>query len=451
MRARVIVRRTTATIADQVVSSASNFLVGVFVARMAGPEEFGAFALALTVWLTVAGVHRALVTDPLLIGGNAGAGSSDARVRSGIAAEVLLGVCGGIVASFIGGALLLAGARPLGEAALALAPWLVFLLVQDYWRWVAFMRGEPARALVNDVVYVTVQIAALSVLASAGYRTSGSAIVAWGLGAACGSLLGLRQFGLRPCLRGGRAYLRQAWPTGRWLLTDFGASYGATQAYLFVVAAVVGPVGLGALRAAQGLMGPTNIVVFGGSSIALPSAVTARDRSGWAGLHRVVLRTSILIGTAIAGCSVLVMALSPQLMGWVYGERFERFSSLLLLVALSYLVGGFGWGAVVGLKAGWSTRSLLRIRLVVSVASLAGVAVLGVGFGLTGVGWAGVLSSACYLVGAWVAYLHARRRGTVEGDVPVGEQSPPPADAARLPAPAAEGRAFGEAGIGAHP
>jgi O-antigen/teichoic acid export membrane protein len=421
-----VTRRVTFTLGDQVVSSMSNFLVGVCVARLAGPRELGAFTLAYVAWLTVVGMHRALVTDPLLIEAGAGDDGHRGRIRGGIAAAVLLGAGGGLVALVLGFVLVQVGARSLGQALLALSPWLVFLLVQDCWRWVAFMRGEPAKALANDVVYLVVQIGTLFLLASLGHRSAGSAIVAWGVGALWGSVMGLWQFGVRPGVVGGRAFLQQAWPLGRWLLTDFAASFGATQAYLFVAALVVGPAGLGVVRAAQGLMGPTNILVMGGSSLALPSAVRARERSGWEGLHRVVVRSSAVIGGATAIYALVVVALSPWLMGWVYGTSFQPYGYLLTLVAIQYLIGGLAWGAIVGLKASRSTRPLPVIRLIVTIVSLTGVVALGSLFDLAGVGWAGITSSWCLVFAAWIAYVRARDRRVSEAELRQDDRPPVP-------------------------
>ena len=43
--------RATTTMVDQCVASASNFVVGIVVARISGPAGLGAFALAYTVWI----------------------------------------------------------------------------------------------------------------------------------------------------------------------------------------------------------------------------------------------------------------------------------------------------------------------------------------------------------------------------------------------------------------
>jgi hypothetical protein len=60
-------RRRVLTMSDQAVSSLSNILAAVLVARaFDSPEPFGAFGLAIVVYQLVLGVNRALVGEPLL-------------------------------------------------------------------------------------------------------------------------------------------------------------------------------------------------------------------------------------------------------------------------------------------------------------------------------------------------------------------------------------------------
>ena len=56
--------RATTTMVDQCVASASNFAVGIVVARISGPAGLGAFALAYAVWILLTMIHRSLITDP---------------------------------------------------------------------------------------------------------------------------------------------------------------------------------------------------------------------------------------------------------------------------------------------------------------------------------------------------------------------------------------------------
>ncbi|MPZ81053.1 MAG: hypothetical protein GEV28_11920, partial [Actinophytocola sp.] len=54
-------------LADQAVSSLTNFVVGVFVARELGVTAFGVFSLAWVTYGVLLNVSRGLATDPLVV------------------------------------------------------------------------------------------------------------------------------------------------------------------------------------------------------------------------------------------------------------------------------------------------------------------------------------------------------------------------------------------------
>ena len=54
-------------VADQTLSSLTNFALTVLVARSLGVTEFGYFAIVLTIYLTSMGLSRAAITSPLSI------------------------------------------------------------------------------------------------------------------------------------------------------------------------------------------------------------------------------------------------------------------------------------------------------------------------------------------------------------------------------------------------
>lgn len=407
--ARTLKGRAGLTLADQAFSSASNFLVGLFVARLAGPRQFGAFALAFAVWLAIAGLHRGLISDPLLISGP-DQGGEKSMLSGGLAAELLLGVSAGALVALIGVLLIASGASTLGVGLVSLAPWLPVLLAQDYWRWVAFKRGQPAKALANDVVYTVIQVAVLLTAAWAGHRSASIALGAWGVGAACGAALGVQQFRVRLALTGGWNYLRQSWPMGRWLAADFATAYGANQAYQFAVAAILGPVGIGALRAALNLMGPTHVLLYASGSLGLPESVKELQRSGPRGLDRVVRLVSIAAAAGVGAYALAVGILGGRLMAWVYGPAFAPFGALVALAALQHVIAATAWGPNLGLKAARQTRSLFAVRVVTSCVSISSVVVLANSFGIVGAAWGAVVTVAANVSAAWFTYLRWRRR-----------------------------------------
>src|SRR5277367_6300504 len=80
--------RATTTMVDQCVASASNFSVGIVVARISGPTGLGAFALAYAGWILLTLIHRSLITDPMVIMGDLRGDERDKVIRRGFAADV---------------------------------------------------------------------------------------------------------------------------------------------------------------------------------------------------------------------------------------------------------------------------------------------------------------------------------------------------------------------------
>ena len=173
----------------------------------------------------------------------------------------------------VGTAFLVVGQHTFGVGLLSVAPWILVLDLQDYWRQIGFMQGTPKKSLMNDLLFNAVQALAFGAVFLAGLHSVFAVVSAWGLGAAVAALYGLRQFSVRPPSRGGAAYLWSRWHTSRWLAGERTASWGASQLYLILAGAMLGPAALGGLKAAQGLVaGPTNVFVNAGGSFGLPEA-----------------------------------------------------------------------------------------------------------------------------------------------------------------------------------
>ncbi|MDO9084687.1 MAG: hypothetical protein Q7U53_00660 [Anaerolineaceae bacterium] len=58
------------SIIDQVLFSGSNFLVNILLARWITPEEYGAFAIAFSIYLFFAGISISLTLEPMMIFGS---------------------------------------------------------------------------------------------------------------------------------------------------------------------------------------------------------------------------------------------------------------------------------------------------------------------------------------------------------------------------------------------
>lgn len=395
-------RRVVLTFADQVVSSASNFITGVAVARVSGAVAFGEYALVLTIWIVVVGTHRRIITEPMIVGSK-DADTEATPIAHGLSSEVLLGLAASAVTA-LGGLVALGLGADIGVMLLALAPWFAPLLVQDYWRAIAYQRRRPDLALVNDVVFAVVQVVAIVALSVLGLRSGGHMLVAWGLGATAGAVLGARWFPARAGWRDGWRLLGRLWPRGRWLFADYATAFVSQQGYLVFAALLLTKVDYGGFRAAFSLLGPTMVILLAAGNIGLPEAVRRASSPDPAELRRYVIQLSFWVSCCVALYGVALAIGARPLLRELYGQEFVRFAPLTILVALEYLVLVFMYGQGIAVRAtGWVSR-LWPARIVIAVSSLVSLVVLERWLGLSGVAWAGVATGAYDSIAVYLVY-----------------------------------------------
>jgi O-antigen/teichoic acid export membrane protein len=390
------------TFADQVVSSTSNFITGVAIARFSGAGEFGEYALVLTVWLIAVGVHRRVITEPIIVvTGDADTGAS--AIAHGVGAEVVLGLGASAITAACGLVGVALGAD-IGLMLLALSPWFVPLLLQDYWRAIAYQRRRPGLALVNDLAFAAAQVAVIALFAWIGWRSGAHMITAWGIGAAVGAGIGFRWFPSRARWIDGCRLLVRLWPQGRWLLADFLTAFASQQGYLVFAALLLSRIEYGGFRAGFSLMGPTVVILLAAGNVGLPEAARRADVGDRTALERYVRQLTTLTLCAVATYGLALAFLARPLLRALYGPPFERFSPLVLLAALQYVIIVSMYGQGIALRATEGMTRLWKARVVVAVASFAALLVLWDRFGLNGVGWAGVATAACEALSIYWIY-----------------------------------------------
>ncbi len=416
-------RRAGVTLIDQGFASVSNFAVGVAVARDAGALGLGGFTFAYAGWLVLSAMHRSLITDPMAIEGDIRNSGTTLGIRRGFAAEVLLGLGAAICFVVIGAVLLLARQHTFGYAMVVLAPWLPFLVVQDYWRWVWFMSRRPGRALVNDAVFNSVQASAFATVFVLHVHSEAALISSWGLGASAGALYGLRQSRVVPTLSGGLSLLRARWSVSKWIAGSSLTNWGASQMYVFVAGAILGPVGLGGLKAAQALVsGPSGVLVQAGGSIGLPEASRAYEERGWRGLSRVTrVITAAGFVSFVAGAMTVVLW-GRALLSHIYGPAFEHLETAAVLFGVAYIFMGFWLGPILFLKATRQTSWLLHVQLFSLAVSIGSMVVLCLAMGVNGAAM-GTIVTYAGTAGAYMCCQHWVRRSHVREEKAVHRSS----------------------------
>ncbi|HEX6568378.1 MAG TPA: hypothetical protein VF015_04410 [Acidimicrobiales bacterium] len=424
MSARVT-RRRALVMADQGISSLSNVVVSIFVARSLSAVGFGAFGAATVAYLLALGATRALIGEPLL----SRYSSADPETRRSLVADLLGAalvtslVCAGVVwvvGVAVGGVA--------GSALLALAVVLPLVMVQDTWRYV-FIIDRPGGAVVVDAVWLAAVCAVLAA-APAGADAAWF-VVAWGatggLGAVAGMIVGRGSLAVPRPVR----WLRRNRDMGVRFLGEFVTGQAVGQVVLAGVGAIAGLSVIGAVRAAQVFYGPLNTIHQGIYLALVPEgARTASARH----LRRLMVGASVAL-VAVAGAWMCVGLVMPDAWGTaLFGETWGEAGGLMLPMGLAMIAGSAATGGFAGVRALGDAAESLRARLRTVgpqlLLPLAGTVVaagqgFAVGFGL------GHAASAAIWWAAFGRALAARRRRASRREQVVAAD---PADASLAPA-----------------
>lgn len=378
--------RVSWTVVDQGLSAASNFLLAVLVARAVDAEAFGAFSVAFLVYSIAVAVNRALIGQPLQITFAAeGPRQFRSAVRSALGATILLGVAGGAVAAVAGS--LMAG--PIGQALVALGVVLPGLMLQDICRLAFFAGARPARATAIDALWTVVLLAGL-LLAPTADAGVWLPILIWGASGLLSAGLGLVLLDSWPRLRGSvRWAVAQRRLTG-YLLAEYLLGQGLAQWGILMVGIWGTAAGVGALRAAQVLLGPLNILGAAAFMFAVPEVARRIGRP--AGLSSSARRRfALAVSGALGGAAALygaVLLLLPTSWGEaLLGATWTGARSVLLPICLLTVAAAAATGPVAVLYGMGRPKITLAVNLVRAPMLIVGLTVAIPLWDATGAAW----------------------------------------------------------------
>ncbi|MFB6889999.1 hypothetical protein ACFCX4_11855 [Kitasatospora sp. NPDC056327] len=377
---RGIAGRLSWGLADQAVSSMTNFAVGVFVARSLGVTAFGVFSLAWLTYGLVLNVARGLATDPLMVRFS---GVPEALWRAAAArasgTALVIGSSLGTVCLLVG---LGVGGR-IGPAFVSLGLALPALLLQDSRRFAFFAAGAGHKAFTNDLVQGVALVPAMVVAARV--DTVAAFLLAWGAAAAVAAGYGFLQSGIRPRVTAARGWLREQRDLGTRYLAENVSLSAAGQLRAYGLGAIAGVGAVGTVRGAELLLGPFLALLMGLSLVTVAEAARVLRRAP----HRLGA-FCLRLGGGQAAAALLwggALLLMPDRLGeLVLGDVWHSASQLIVPATLGVAGAGLGSGAASGLRALAAARRSLRCQLFASACYLGG--------GLGGAALAGTAGSA---------------------------------------------------------
>lgn len=379
-------------LADQAMCSLTNFLLSAYIAHSLGATQFGAFALAYLTYGFANNVSRGVSIEPLLVRFS-GLEWKWRRATGGCTGTALLvGLATGSVALMAG--VLIGGTTGLAFVALGLM--MPGLLLQDSWRYAFFAMGRGHQAFVNDTVWALVEIPLLVAVKTTGHANVFWFIVAWGAGAYVGAVLGMFQARVVPRLVGATRWLISHRDLGpRYMLENAGTN-ASTTVLSYSVSSILGVATVGAMQAANVLMGPFKIIVYGLGMITIPEAAHIL-RTSPRRLPLFCVAVSAGLALAALAWGVVLLVVMPLGVGQlVLGSIWRPAYPLVLPTALAIAGGCASVGPGTGMHALGAARRSLRASLVNSAIIIP--------LGIAGALVAGVLGALYFAaVAAWLS------------------------------------------------
>lgn len=389
-------RRSAWVLVDQGVSSVTNFLAAVLVARAVSASSFGAFSVALIVYTVVVSVARALVSQPLAITASAQS-EQHGEVAAAAGAAIFVGCLAGAVTVCIG--VVVGG--PVGAPLTVTGVLLPGLVLQDTWRFALFTVGQPARAVVNDLTWAggLVVLVALVLIVADGSATALTG--AWAGAAAIAAVLGAMQTHVVPLPAEALGYLRRHFSLGWRFSAEALFNTGGTHVTMLVIAANLGAAGVGAIRGGLTLFGPFIVIALavGTGGIAEASRLLARSPNRVLPVLAAVSGSLVVVGV---GWGTTLLALPP---GWgraVLGDTWSGARDMVVPLTVGTVGVAAATGALLGLRIVAAASATMRLAaLSACVNSAAGVAGAAI-WGAPGVAWGFALGGWTQGLGAWL-------------------------------------------------
>jgi O-antigen/teichoic acid export membrane protein len=398
---------------DQLLSSVTNFLLGLLVARSVGPRDLGAFSLAYATFTLSLGGARAIVGELLVVRHSA---VPEDEWRYGVKRAAGTALMAGVV---VGGGCLVASAvvgGSLGVVLTIVGISLPGLLMQDAWRFSLFARSRGSAAFLNDLVWAVAMFAAFVLLRLADRSSVAWFTFAWagaGLVAAAVGLIQVRVLPSGPAAS--IRWLRLHRDLAPRFLAEFALASGVTNVTLFGMGIVMGLAQLGRLRAGQIALGPLNVLFTGAGLVATPEGVRLLRESPRRLVHGCRWMSVVMVSGALAW-AVVVLSLPRSVGELVLGANWQGARSLLVPLSIGAVGFGSAFGAWAGLRSLAAAKRSLRARFIDSLATL----ILALGgaalAGARGAAWGFAAAGCIRIVNAWWQFTRALAEHDANGE-----------------------------------
>jgi glycosyltransferase involved in cell wall biosynthesis len=372
---RTWVRKGAFAVTDQGLVSGSNFWLSILLARWLAPEQYGAYALAFSIFFFVSAVHQALLLEPMSVFGPS---EYATRQRSYIGAMLWFhGAFSILLLAGFGGAAWLASALGdpnLAAALLGLAFCAPGILLFWLARMACYVKLAPATAASGAALYCLTLVAGAWMLSRSGWISTVSVMLLMGSAATLVATFLLAW--IRPDFKSAGKLLRESarrhWSYGRWALGSSLVIWVPGNIFYSLTTAFLGIGSAGAFRALMNLTFPVTHTASALSMLLQPQLSSTASNTGARSTESLVARMAMLYACGALAWLVLVALQTERVWQLLYRGRFHDTSSLAVWVLVGVVFQVTAYVPAIGLRALKAPSLVFFAYSIAAVACLAG-------------------------------------------------------------------------------
>jgi O-antigen/teichoic acid export membrane protein len=368
-------RHVNWTLADQAVVSGSNFITGILLARVLGPESFGMFVLLQSIVLYFNSFQSALIFQPMMSAAPQMAELQRANYLHGVFALQLMlcGVLSLLVVMITTVIYTFNFHIHLGIDTNIIAATIAALLafqLQDWQRRYYFVQEKPSSAFLIDTISYGGQVTLLGIcylnnvlnVATAFWIIAGASFAAFAVGFARDSL--------SPVFLHAQKVLKEGWRTGRDYLVAWQLQWLGTQGVLMFSAGAIGAEPVGGIRAAQNIVGPINIIFLAMENVVPVVAAKRFSQKGITGLLAYLGRITAF-GSALLIPVLLTLAIfASPIIEFLYGGSYVAYATLVIWQVVSIFLQFYLRQVFFFLRTVTATGVIIRSGAIMSITAV---------------------------------------------------------------------------------
>ena len=342
-------------VTDQALFALSNFALNILLARWLVPEDYGAFAVAYTLFLLLGTIHTGILTEPMQV-----FGPGKHKDRFGhylyvlIRGHMAFGLMSSLLFAIAALTLWLFTDSPLTSAIGGLAFALPFILFQWLLRRACYVLMTLELAARAGLFYMALMLVGLFGLYYFDTVASASALLVMGIASLISGLWLLKRLHTQDIPEDSEGLQRIAmedhWRYGRWAMATGALSWVPGNVVFLLLPVWHGLETTAILRALNNLIMPALQINAALGMLLLPALVQAR-RFGCIRMMQVIRKATILFTTGAFLYWIMIGFFAEPTMTFLYGSRYSEHASILWFVGLLPVISALGMSAGVFLRA----------------------------------------------------------------------------------------------------